>query len=144
MERDEVTRIIAEAQAFAAAMNAGDAAAAASCYTEDGVRVGAFGDAQRGRAEIEAAYQRLLHDTMAGARLTQEPGSVRMLTPELAVWQGRIEIALPGAETPLRGHAVHVVQRVAERWLIVEGHPKLFPPPPPRGRGLGAQRRREA
>jgi uncharacterized protein (TIGR02246 family) len=127
MDQVEMEMIIAETQAFAETMNAGDAAAAASFYTEDGVRVGGFGDTQHGRAEIEAAYRRLLHETMVGAQLTQDRGTVRMLTPELALWQGRLEILVLGTEEPIRGHVVQVMKKVADRWLILEGHPKLFP-----------------
>ena len=54
--------------------------------------VGAFGDVRHGQAEIEAAYDKLLHYTMPGAKVKQERGSVRMLSLELAVWQGGIEI----------------------------------------------------
>ena len=130
MDPIEIESIIAETKAFAEAMNAGDAALAASFYTEDGVRVGGFGDTQRGRAEIEAAYSRLLRQTMPGARLTQERGSVRMLTPELAVWRGGLEIRVPGRDKTIKGHVVQVMKKTGGRWLILEGHPKLFPPPP--------------
>lgn len=133
MNQVEIESIIAETQAFAEAMNAGDAALAASFYTEDGARVGGFGDAQRGREEIETAYIRLLHQTIPGARLKQERGSVRMLTPDLAVWQGGLEILVPGSEEPIKGHVVQVMKKVGGRWLILEAHPKLFPPPPARG-----------
>jgi uncharacterized protein (TIGR02246 family) len=126
----EVDAIVAETKAFTEAMNAGDAALAASFYTEDGVRVGAFGDVQHGRAAVEAAYHRLLHQTMAGAQLSQERGTVRMLTADLAVWQGRLEILIPGSEEPLNGHVVQVMKKVGDRWLILEAHPKLFPRPP--------------
>jgi uncharacterized protein (TIGR02246 family) len=130
MSEHEVAAIIAETLAFTDAMNAGDARLAASFYTEDGVRVGAFGDAQQGREEIEAAYDRLLHRTMPGARLDQERGSVRMLTRELAIWEAGLQIVLPGGGPPLRGHAVQVMKKVGGRWLVLAGYPKLFPPPP--------------
>ena len=126
---DESGAIIAETQAFAEAWNKTDTKAAASFYTEDGVRVGAFGDLQRGRAEIEAAYDRLLRQTMAGAKVKQDVGTVRMLTQDLAVWQGAIEIVTPGASAPLKGHVVQVMKKVGVRWFILEAHPKLFPPP---------------
>jgi uncharacterized protein (TIGR02246 family) len=126
MDQVDIESIMAATQAFAAAMNASDHIAAASFYTEDGVRVGAFGDMQRGRGEIEAAYDRLLHQTMPGARIEQERGTVRMLTPELAVWQARLGISVPG-RAPLEGHVLQVMQKTAGRWLILEGHPKLFP-----------------
>lgn len=130
MNQVEVEAIIEETQAFADAMNAGNAALAASFYAEDGTRVGGFGDIQHGREEIAAAYDRLLHQSMPGARLTPERGTVRMLTRELAVWQGALEIVVPGSDAPLRGHAVHVLEKIDGRWLILEGHPKIFPPPP--------------
>lgn len=133
MDDVEVEGIIAETQAFSEAMNAGDAALASSFYTEDGTRVGAFGDVQHGREEIRAAYDRLLHQNMPGARLSQEHGVVRMLTQELGVWQGALEIVVPGSEAPLRGHVVQVMKKMDGRWLILEGHPKIFPPPPSGG-----------
>ena len=82
--------IFNETEAFTEAWNQGDAKAAAAFFAEDGARVGAFGDAQLGRAKIEAAYDRLLHQTMPGAMVKQERGEVRMLSPELAVWQAAI------------------------------------------------------
>jgi uncharacterized protein (TIGR02246 family) len=127
----EQLAIIAETEAFAGAWNRGDARAAAAFFTEDGARVGAFGDVQRGREEIEAAYERLLHTSMPGARVIQERGRVRMLTPELALWQGGIEILPPDGRPALQGHVVQVMKKVGGRWLILESHPKLFPAPPP-------------
>lgn len=129
MDWSDEQAILIETEAFAAAWNGGDAKAAASFFTEDGVRVGAFGDIQHGRAEIEAAYDRLLHQTMPGASVKQERGSVRILSPDLAIWQGGLEI-VPPVGSPLRGHVVQVMRKVGERWLTLEGHPKIFPPPP--------------
>jgi uncharacterized protein (TIGR02246 family) len=129
MSEHEIAAIIAETQAFSEAMNAGDANRAASFYTEDGVRVGAFGDVQHGRAEIEAAYDQLLHGSMPGARMDQDRGSVRMLASDLAIWEGGLEIVLPGGAAPLRGHVVQVMKKAGERWLILGAYPKLFPPP---------------
>ena len=132
MKADDEQAIMNEAASFAEAWSKGDAKAAASYYTDDGTRVGAFGDRQNGRSEIEAAYDRLLHQTMPGAVVKQERGSVRMLTPELAVWQGGMEIAPSGGGAPLRGYVVQVMRKVQGRWLVLEGHPKLLPPSPPR------------
>ncbi|MER3450279.1 MAG: hypothetical protein C4315_11110 [Chloroflexota bacterium] len=128
-DRQTEQAIYQENEMFLEAWNRGDARAAASFFTEDAVRVGAFGDIQRGRDEIEAAYDRLLHQTMPGSTANMERGSIRMLTPDLAVWQGGLEI-IPMGRTPMRGHVVQVMQRLGERWLIVEAHPKLFPPRP--------------
>ena len=119
--------IYREIQAFTEVWNRGDARALAGFFTEDAVRVGAFGDIQHGRAEIEAAYERLLHGAMPGATVRQERGWVRMLNPDLAVWQGGLEVT-PVGGSPMKGHVVQVMQRRGDRWLIVEAHPKFFPP----------------
>ena len=115
-----------EVDAFTAAWNAGDARLAATFFTEDGVRVGAFGDKQRGRAELEAAFDKMFHGPLAGGRVTQERGTIRPLTPDLAVWQGGLTITTPAGRT-MTGHVVQIMQRVGERWLILEAHPKFFP-----------------
>jgi len=122
--------IIAETQRFAEAWSRGDAKGAASFFADDGVRVGAMGDTQRGRAEVEAAYEHLLHGPLAGARMQQQPGTVRMLTAELALWQGAIEIT-PAEGSPMKGHVIQLMKMVNGRWLVLESHPKLFPSPPP-------------
>ena len=130
MESRDEQAIIRDTEAFAEAWNAADPEAAASFYHEDGVRVGAFGDRQVGRIEIAAAYDKLFHRTMPGATVSQERGSIRMLAPGLALWQAGIEIVPPGAATPLKGHVVQVMKKAEGRWLILEAHPKIFPPPP--------------
>lgn len=130
MESGEERAIIQETEAFAQVWDQGDAKTAASFYAEDGIRVGAFGDVQRGLAEIEAAYNNLLHNSMPGAKLNQDRGSVRMLSPEFAIWQGGIEIIPASGDSVLKGHVVQVMKKVKGRWLILEGHPKIFPPAP--------------
>ena len=121
--------IIAEVEAFTTVWNNADAEAAASFFTEDGARVGAFGDVQHGRAELAAAYDQLFHGPMAGAAIRQERGTVRILAPGLAVWQGGIEVQ-PTSGPPLKGHVVQIMKQVGSRWLVLEGHPKFFPPRP--------------
>jgi len=66
---------------------------------------------------------------MPGAVVKQERGNVRMLSPEFAVWQGGIEIVPAVGGVALKGYVVQVMKKVEGRWLILEGHPKLFPPP---------------
>lgn len=120
--------IFREVEAFSVAWNGGDFATAASFFTDDAVRVGALGDRQQGRAEIAKGYQRLLDGVFAGATVRQERGTVRMLTPDFAIWQAGIEIA-PQTGAPMKGHVVQVMKKVGGRWLVLETHPKLFPPP---------------
>jgi uncharacterized protein (TIGR02246 family) len=127
---DDVEAIYQEIEAFSDAWSKGDAKGAASFYTEDGVRVGGAGDVEHGRAEVESAYDRLLHGPFSGARVTQDRGTIRMLTSDLALWQGAMQITPPGGRPPLKGYVVQLMKKVNGRWLVLEAHPKLFPPPP--------------
>lgn len=128
---DEQESIFREIQAFSAAWSRGDARGAASFFTDDGVRVGAAGDVQHGRAELEAAYEGLLRGRFSGATVNQERGTIRMLTADLALWQGGMTIQPPGGAPPLKGHVVQLMKKSDGRWLVLESHPKLFPPPRP-------------
>lgn len=121
---DERT-ILEEVGAFARAWNQADARALAAFFTDDAVRVDGFGDVQHGRQAIADGFRQLFH-RMPGATLRVEPGTVRMLSPDLAVWQGGLEILRPNA-APLKGHAVEVLRKEAGRWLVLESHPKLLP-----------------
>jgi uncharacterized protein (TIGR02246 family) len=127
---DNEQSIFMEIDAFSQKWNQGDAKAAASFYTEDGVRVGAFGDIQHGRDEIAAAFDRLFHQSMPGAVVKQDRGSVRLLYPDLAIWQGGMEIILPGNGPSLKGYVIQVMKKVDGRWLVLETHPKFFPVAP--------------
>jgi uncharacterized protein (TIGR02246 family) len=129
MSSDEAD-IIRRTREFAAAWNKGDAEAAAGFFAEDGVRVGAMGDTQHGRAEVRDAYERLLGGPLSGASVTQEDGDVRMLGPDLAVWRAGIEIRPAAGAPAMKGHVVQVMKKVSGRWMVLEAHPKLFPPPP--------------
>lgn len=116
---------------FGAAWSRGDSHAAAAFYAEDGIRVGARGDIEHGRAEIEAAYGRLFHGPFEGARVSMGSGSaatIRMLGPGYALWQSPFEIT-PAQGPPIRGYSVDVMVKTKGRWWILESHPKLFPPP---------------
>ena len=124
--------IYAETEAFREAWNKGDVKLVTSFFTDDAIRVdgvGAFGATQRGKKELEAAYDRLFNQTMKGIQMKYlDRGEVRMLSPDFAVWQGNLEIIRPdGIST--KGHVVEIFKKVNDRWLIVEAHPK-FPTPP--------------
>jgi uncharacterized protein (TIGR02246 family) len=127
-EKDEQA-IYKETELFMEAWNQGDAKAAASFYTEDGVRVGAMGDIEHGREEIEKAYDILMRKAMPGAKAKQDKGTIRMLTPELAIWQGGLEIQKSDGSPPMIGYVVQVMKKVNGKWMILEAHPKLYPQP---------------
>jgi uncharacterized protein (TIGR02246 family) len=129
MNEKEEQAIYNETELFLEAWNQGDAKVAASFYTEDGVRVGAMGDIQHGRGEIEKAYDNLMHKAMPDVKAKQEKGTIRMLTPELAIWQGGLEIQNPDGSAPMKGYVVQVMKKVNGKWMILEAHPKFFPQP---------------
>lgn len=130
MSATDKENILKEVQSFSDAWNRGDAQAAASFYTKDCIRVGAFGDIAHGREELKEAFTKLLTQGMPGASVKQFNESVRILTSEYALWQGNIEITIPGNPAPLKGHVVQVMKKVEGRWLVLEAHPKFFPSRP--------------
>jgi uncharacterized protein (TIGR02246 family) len=101
-------------------------------FTSDARRVGAAGDVQQTPAELRATFDRMLNGPFKGAKVSVERGTVRLLTPELALWEAPMTIELGGGKPPMRGHVHDVMKKVGGTWLILETHPKLFPPPPPK------------
>jgi len=127
---DDAAEVLRMEHEFITAWNRGDAHAAAAVYAEDGVRVGAFGDVSQGRKEIEAAYAKLLHGMMKGATADWQP-SVRVLSADVVLAEGPLVIHPAGGGSAIRGYAVDIWKKSGGRWQLLEGHPKLFPPPPP-------------
>ena len=124
--------IIQATQAFLAAWNKGDAQLVTSFFTDDAIRVngvGASGETQRGKAELEAAYVRLFTQTMPGIQMKySDKGEVRMYSSEFAVWQGNLEIIRTDG-TSTKGYVVEIFKKVKNRWLIAEAYP-VFPSAP--------------
>lgn len=117
---------------FTAAWSAGDTKRAASFWTEDGVRVGAGGDVQRGRAEIEQALARLLGGPFKGATVRMGHGTICPLTADLALYQGPMQIEPGQGKAPIKGYVIDVMKKVGGHWLMLESHPKLSPRRRPR------------
>src|SRR5262245_26079066 len=127
MEITDEEAIFALGEAFVQAWNARDAKALARFFAEDGVRVGAAGDVTCGHSEIAAAYERVFHNSAPGSHMVQERGTVRMLSPELALWQGAFAVS-DGAHGEMQhGYASELLKKVDGRWLLLEAHPKFFP-----------------
>jgi len=129
MTTNDEESIYKENDSFLEAWNQGDAKVVASFYTVDGVRVGAMGDIEHGREEIATAYDNLMHKAMSGAKAKMEKGSIRILTPELVIWQGGLEIQKPDGSPAMKGYVMQVMKKVNNKWMILEAHPKLFPLP---------------
>ena len=51
-----------------------------------------------------------------------------LLVSSLDMINNMVEI-IPAKGPPMKGHVVQVMKKVGDKWLILEAHPKLFPPP---------------
>jgi uncharacterized protein (TIGR02246 family) len=128
MASNDKMKILEEIGAFNQAWNRGDAGAAASFFSEDGTRIGVAGDIQTGRIEIEAAFRLLFGQKFAGAQVSVERGIVRMLSENLAVWQGGMKIQPAGNRPALTGAVIQIMKKTGTRWLIFISDAKFFPP----------------
>jgi len=103
---------------YAKAFNAGDAKAAAGLWTVEGEYIGADGEGQTGRAEIEkslASFFKANPKAVAEIRID----SVRVMGRGLATAEGVVSLKLPGAETALESRytAIHILED--GKWLSV-------------------------
>jgi uncharacterized protein (TIGR02246 family) len=118
-------------EAFVKAYNAGDAKAIAAQFAEDGRIVEADGSVTEGRAAIEKRYREAFDaDPVARIEVTSE--SIRLITPDVALEQGRASIRSgKGAAKSGKYHALYV--RRGGEWLqssvydFEEESPKLTP-----------------
>lgn len=129
MTQDEIA-IRALSATFEKAWSNGATAPLGELFTDDAIRVGAMGDVAHGRAEIVAAYGKLLGGAFKGAKVTMGPQTVRFLTPEVALQSGPFEIVPGDGKPPMKGFALDVLVKRGGAWKILETHPKLLPPPP--------------
>jgi uncharacterized protein (TIGR02246 family) len=110
------------ADAFDAAMNAGDAAAAAAVFAEDGVEMPPDRPAIRGRAAIEQYYREMFAGPvkLSAFRLTHREGQV---AGEVAYLSGDLKVTVtpPGAG-PLEqaGKYLVVLKRSGGKWLVAD------------------------
>jgi uncharacterized protein (TIGR02246 family) len=125
---DAEAQVLQRETVFIETWKAADAAGLATMFAEDAVRVSAFGEVSKGRAEIKASFDKLFKGPMQGAKL-EVTSTARELAPGLVVVNSPIAIHPPGG-APMKGHAVEIWSKKGSAWLIVESHPKFFPPRP--------------
>jgi len=121
------------ADAFAAAMNAGDAAAAAAVFAEDGIEMPPDRPALRGRAAIEKYYREMFAGPvkLSGFSLTHRESEV---AGNVAYLSGvsTVTVTPPGAP-PARqtGKYVVVLKRIGGRWFAADAIHNADGPCPP-------------
>src|SRR4051812_126532 len=99
--------------AFAAAINAGDAAAALDCWTREAVIVGADGSHTRGHAELRERFGQLI---AAGVSLEIEVGDAVEAGDAVAA-RSRMTMTPPSGD-PLTVRAGVVYTRRSDGWRI--------------------------
>jgi len=114
---------------FQEAWSEGDARKISHFFTEDCRRVGAFGEIQDSRAEVEAAYKMLLERALPGSKLLKQGKVTRFLTPDLAIWQESFQILSPDSPEKIKGYVVLIMKKEEGKWMILEMHPKIYPLP---------------
>jgi uncharacterized protein (TIGR02246 family) len=107
--------ILAAAEAFTRAYNAGDVKSLAAMFTEDAEIIDDEGRRIRGRSECEAAYAGLFQ-ARPGATVEISRESLRFLGPDVATEEGRTRVKRGGAapETLRRYTVLYVKQ--GGRW----------------------------
>jgi uncharacterized protein (TIGR02246 family) len=111
--------------AFTKAFDAGDAAAAAATYSENGIVVDEQGERTEGRAAIRDLYARSFADN-PGSTIAVQVESLRFLGPETAIEEGRTTIKpAAGAVAPdvSRFVAVYIKQDGQWRQGVVRDEP---------------------
>jgi len=116
----EIAGLHKAASDFVIAYNNKDAAAIAKLFTEDGELTDLTGgEITSGRDEIEALYSDVLADENASS-IAIEVSSVRLVTPEIAIEDGRAHFTPPGENAiPRSIEYAAVLSKDAEgTWLI--------------------------
>jgi uncharacterized protein (TIGR02246 family) len=111
---------------FVTHWGAGDAAACAARFADDGMRVGSRGDVAHGRAEIQQAYAKLLGGPFKGGKVSAGPARIRALGPDYALCEGSFSVT-PVRGMPVEGFTVEVLKKTGGRWWVLESHPKIYP-----------------
>ena len=102
--------------AYVHAFNAGDAAAIADLWAADAEYVAEDGTATKGKAALADMFKKLFAGEK-GSKMALATKSTRMLTPEVAMTDGRVEVtSAAGDKDASHFHAVAV--RKDGRWLL--------------------------
>lgn len=113
-EKQEVAKVVGQYQA---ALNSGDAKAAAALFTETGDHIGPKGRRIEGRKELERNYALFL-ETHKSFTVVMAITSVRLLDESHAIVDAEVEVEPAIAEIPAEPRSTLVLVRHDGRWLI--------------------------
>lgn len=112
----KLAKLESAATAFVEAYNKGDAGALASQFVPDGEITLADGEVVSGRTEIQSFYEQVFageEDPQAAV----EAGSVRFVTPAIAVEDGTLHVTAPSGEVTSHHYTAVQVQQDDGSWL---------------------------
>lgn len=109
--------IEAASKAFVAAFNAHDAAAVAAAWTVDGAYVDETGETYEGREAIEKEYADFFAAN-PGVKLRLFVDSIRLLSDDAAMEDGRAFVDSPDGASPAFGKYVAVHVKTDGKWLM--------------------------
>jgi uncharacterized protein (TIGR02246 family) len=119
---------------WAEAWNAGDMDTVGALYTEDSDYVDAFGEAVKGKAEIQAGLTEMHSTVYEGTKLSVETTAVQFVKPDVAisdtVWEFTDVPTVEGVSAPAKGQSTVVLVKEGEAWKIAV-HRTRIPVAPP-------------
>ena len=105
------------AKAFADAFEKGDANAVAAFWAEDGDYVDLNGRRLQGRPAIENAFKDFFAENK-GLKLRIDVNSVRFVTPDLAVEDGRTSVIPPDGAPPTQARYTSLHVKKNGQWVL--------------------------
>ncbi|HEV3261256.1 MAG TPA: SgcJ/EcaC family oxidoreductase [Gemmataceae bacterium] len=125
--QDDDAAITKNRLAFVKAFHSGDAEALAALWTPDGDYMDESGRDLKGRAAIEKAFTAFFAENK-GLKLRIDIGSVRFVTPEVAIEDGTTDVIPPGGAPPNRTRYSIVHVKKDGQWQLASVRDAHFTP----------------
>ena len=124
----EETSLMNNAKAFVEAFEKGDAKAVAAFWAEDGDYVDLSGRRLQGRPAIEAAFKDFFAENK-GLKLRIDVNSVRFVTPDTAIEDGRTSVTSPDGGPPNQARYTNVHAKKNGQWILQSVRETPYTPP---------------
>ncbi|BCX49672.1 SnoaL-like domain protein [Haloferula helveola] len=134
----KLEKLEASAVSFVDAYNKGDAAALAKLFLPDGEITLADGGVVSGRDEIEEFYAEIFSPEET-PQAALEAGSVRFVTPAIAIEEGTFHVTAPDGEVISHNYTAVQVQQDDGSWLTASVRDSLEDTAPPSEKMLGLE-----
>jgi uncharacterized protein (TIGR02246 family) len=130
---EDEAAIRAAVQSYVAAYNRGDAKGVAEFWSDTGEWISPSGQKAQGRAEIEKQLETMFA-AAKGLRLEVLGSSIRFVTNDVAVEEGRVKVTAPG-ESPDESTYIAIQVKKDGKWKLDSVHetevPEAAPPDTP-------------